>query len=128
MIEQNTVQGPMKRRKIEDVALEICRKQKTRHVWYGNPQLCHDIYDASGLVTARHPLNVIAAVISAIARSRKWRKAGEITHLGRRYPLYRAIRGARTRRETPCGSGNKPKVVMPCSVAGGQDKNLEEQL
>lgn len=75
----------MKVRRIDDVALELCGHSQ---VWYGNPQLCHDIYDQSGHTKAKHPINVVAAVVSAVARSDKWRRTGYITHLGRRYPVY----------------------------------------
>ena len=74
-----------KSRRIDEVALELCGDNL---VWYGNPQLCHDIYDQSGHTKAKHPLNVIAAVVGALARSDKWYRKGFITHLGRRYPVY----------------------------------------
>jgi hypothetical protein len=72
-------------RRIDEVALELCGNS---FVWYGNPQLCHDIYDQSGHTKATHPLNVFAAVVGAVAKSDKWRREGFITHLGRRYPVY----------------------------------------
>lgn len=74
--------------KIEDVALEVCREQPATHVWYGNPQLCQDIYARAKLKQAKHPLNQIAAVVSALGRSRKWKREGYINHLGRKYPVY----------------------------------------
>lgn len=74
--------------RLADIALEVCREQGRLYVWYGNPQLCHDIYDRSGRTQGAHPLNVIASVVSACAKSSKWRSVGYITHLGRKYPVY----------------------------------------
>lgn len=72
---------------LADVALKVCREQSKSHVWYGDPQLCQEIYGRWG-GTHTHPLNTIATVISACARSKRWKRDGYISHLGRRYPLY----------------------------------------
>jgi hypothetical protein len=87
-------------RRIEDVALELCRKEGRTTVWYGDPQLCQDIYAATGRSTARHPLNQIAAVMSALAKSSKWKLSGYITHLGRKYPLRKPNAAAQPTRRT----------------------------
>lgn len=76
------------RRRVEDVALEVCREQGQKFVWYGDPQLCQDIYARAGLTQAKHPLNQIAAVTRTLARSNKWELTGHIEHLGREYPVY----------------------------------------
>lgn len=75
-------------RLIADVAVEVAREQGRVFVWYGNPQLCHDIYDRSGRTNAKHPLNIIAAVVGACAKSSKWQRCGYITHMGKQYPVY----------------------------------------
>ena len=72
---------------LAEVALSVCREQHHRHVWYGDPQLCQDIYSRWG-GKHTHPLNTIATVVSACARSKRWKRDGYISHLGRRYPLY----------------------------------------
>lgn len=74
--------------RIDDAALEILREQKEKRVWYGDPQLCHDIYTRSGLKKAYHPINVISAVVAALGRSPKWRRVGYINHLRHDYPVY----------------------------------------
>lgn len=72
---------------LADVALVVMREHDRTCVWYGDPQLCQDIYSRwRGKHT--HPLNTIATVISSLARSKKWRRDGYISHLGRRYPVY----------------------------------------
>lgn len=78
------------------IAMNVCREQEVDHVWYGNPQLCHDIYDryADYLSIVKgnrihHPLNVISTVMSCVARSKKWERAGYISHLRTKYPVYR---------------------------------------
>lgn len=78
-----------KSKSIADAAIELCRERSVNQVWYGNPELCQDIYQRSGRTTAKHPLNQIAAVVSALARSPKWKLAGHIKHLGRNYPVYK---------------------------------------
>lgn len=78
--------------RIADVAVDVCRKQSKTYVWYGDPQLCQDIYADAGFRT-RHPLNQIAAVVSQLARSPKWKRAGYIEHLGRKYPVYQVREG-----------------------------------
>lgn len=72
---------------LADMALAVCREQGKPHVWYGDPQLCQDIYSRWG-GEHTHPLNTIATVVSSLARSKKWKKDGYISHLGRRYPVY----------------------------------------
>ena len=59
---------------IADVALEVCHEQGEFRVWYGNPSLCHAIYNQSGRIKAYHPLNVISSVVGV--------------YLGRKYPVY----------------------------------------
>lgn len=77
-----------KRRRIEDVALELLKRDGSRFVWYGNPQLAQDIYRAAiNPNGGSHPINEISAVMTALAKSKKWKLAGYINHLGRNYPL-----------------------------------------
>lgn len=73
---------------LADVALAVMHENGRNSVWYGDPQLCQDIYARwDGKHT--HHLNTIATVISSVARSNKWRRDGLISHLGRRYPVYK---------------------------------------
>lgn len=87
---------------LADVALDVFREQGKSHVWYGDPQLCQDIYARWG-GTHTHPLNSIATVVSACARSKRWRRTGYISHLGRRYPLY----SPNAKAQQPPGEGTK---------------------
>ena len=82
-----TMNITQRRVRLDDVALEIARKNGRSCVWYGDPQLCQDIYSAFGGVHT-HPLNTIATVISTLGRSPKWKRTGYIVHLGRKYPVY----------------------------------------
>lgn len=72
---------------LADVALIVMRENDLTCVWYGDPQLCQDIYSRWG-GKHTHPLNTIATVVSSLARSKKWKRDGYIAHLGRRYPIY----------------------------------------
>lgn len=72
---------------LADVAHVVMREHDRTCVWYGDPQLCQDIYSRWG-GQHTHPLNTIATVVSALARSKMWRRDGYISHLGRRYPVY----------------------------------------
>jgi hypothetical protein len=72
---------------LADVALIVMREHGRTCVWYGDPQLCQDIYTRWG-GKHTHPLNTIATVIASLARSKKWRRDGYISHIGRRYPVY----------------------------------------
>jgi hypothetical protein len=83
---------------LADVALVVMREHGRTCVWYGDPQLCHEIYSWWG-GQHTHPLNTIATVVSALARSKKWRRDGYISHLGRRYPVYKPSDGVEP---SPC--------------------------
>lgn len=75
------------RDKLADVAVKVAADRGIKSLWYGNPELCQDIYDEWG-GSHTHPLNSIATVMSAVARSSKWEQAGYINHMGRNYPVY----------------------------------------
>lgn len=72
---------------LADVALVVMRERGCTCVWYGDPQLCQDIYTRWG-GDHTHPLNTIATVVSSLARSKQWKRDGSISHLGRRYPVF----------------------------------------
>lgn len=74
----------------EDAALEVMAETGAKHVWRGDPNLIHEIADRAGHKRT-HPLNCMAAVLSAIAKSKKFRRAGIIEHMGRRYPLFKRV-------------------------------------
>ena len=74
--------------KIEDIALEHLRKENLPFIYYGDIGVVADIYSDYG-GKSFHPLNRSAAVIGALARSKKWECCGRINHLGRWYNCYK---------------------------------------
>lgn len=81
---------PKRRRatlKTEEAAVAVLTEQGYSNVWYGCPQLIADIADRAGY-KSMHPLNRSAAVIGALAKSKKFRFLGRHEHLGRKYPVY----------------------------------------
>ena len=74
--------------RIDDAALQVMKEQDTGLIWYGHPQLCHDVAARAGCGNG-HPLNIIGKVLSALSWSPKFRRSGYITHLGRRYPTFK---------------------------------------
>lgn len=77
--------------RIDLSAKEVCIEKGERFVWYGNPQLCHDIYTRSGRTKAIHPLNVISSVLIALSKSKLWVRTGYINHMGRDYPVFEVM-------------------------------------
>lgn len=76
--------------KTEDAALQVMRERRKTHIWYGDPDALHAIAELAGY-RPTHPLNILAVVMSQLARSSKFESAGYITHMGRRYPVRRPI-------------------------------------
>lgn len=74
----------------EDAALQVMAEKGRKHVWYGDPDLIAEIAERAGHKPA-HPLNRSAAVVCALAKSKKFRRMGTIEHMGRRYPIYEPI-------------------------------------
>ena len=78
--------------KIDEIALYLLRKNNTSSIWYGNPELCQAIHrEYKSHNTSNHPLNQIAAVLSALSRSKLFTKTGYINHLGRKYPVFEPV-------------------------------------
>lgn len=72
----------------DDIAIQVMEEMGCSLVWYGNPNLLHEIADRAGF-QGHHPLNRTAAVVRVIAQSPKFEHSGFIRHLGRRYNTYR---------------------------------------
>ena len=79
--------------RVDEAAAQVVRERGARAVWYGNPDLLHDIADRAGIAHS-HPLNTISTVLSQVARSPLFARAGRIEHMGRRYPVYELREGA----------------------------------
>lgn len=77
--------------KIDDAAIDVMREHAMEYIWYGHPDVLHDIAIRAGC-KATHPINVLATVMSQLARSEKFEFAGHIEHMGRKYPVRRITR------------------------------------
>ncbi|MEQ9223785.1 MAG: hypothetical protein RJQ08_11740 [Salinisphaeraceae bacterium] len=71
-----------------DIAIEVLREFDCSLVWYGHPNLLHEIADRAGFRRG-HPLNRTAAVVRVVGQSDRFEFAGVIRHLGREYRCYR---------------------------------------
>lgn len=74
----------------EDAALQVMREQNRPRIWAGDPDLVLDVADKAGHKPG-HPINRIAAVMSALAKSKKFKRVGRIEHMGHRYPVLEPI-------------------------------------
>lgn len=82
------LERPIGRQTTPQIALEVMRERGCSVLWYGNPDLLHEIADRAGFKRS-HPLNRTAAVVRVVGQSDEFKASGFIRHLGRRYPCYR---------------------------------------
>jgi hypothetical protein len=73
--------------KVAEHAKRIMQQNGVKLLYYGDPQTCHDIAKAAA-IKAKHPINVMATVLSCVAKSPLFERTGHIKHLGYRYPVY----------------------------------------
>jgi len=76
--------------KLADIAYVVMREKLISTIWYGNPDLIHEIAERAGK-QYRHPITCSASVLSSIAKSDKFQYAGFIRHGGRKYNCYDLI-------------------------------------
>ena len=73
--------------RIDEAAVQVMRERRVSFAWYGNPDLLHEIADLAGHKQT-HPLNTIGAVLSCLSKSPKFKRSGQIEHMGRKYPIF----------------------------------------
>lgn len=86
----------MKPKTLSEVALQMLIESQSPFLWYGNPNILHEIYEEWRRSHGRdygdiHPTTCISVVLSAVSRSRLFKKAGAINHLGRWYPCFEPL-------------------------------------
>lgn len=76
---------------IADAARIVLAEKRKRQIWYGDPGLCHDVYEFWAGSPTQRKQSEVSAVLIQLSHAPGWDMTGYAIHKGRVYRVFKPV-------------------------------------